>query len=56
MEIFPFGHENHGVARCDPIVMPLIVGGTKADRTEFPHMVIIAIEQYFSIHCKGEIK
>lgn len=39
--IFPFGHEKYGVAQCDPIVMPLIVGGLKADRTEFPHMAAI---------------
>lgn len=39
--IFPFGHEKYGVTRCDPIVMPLIAGGSKADRTEFPHFALI---------------
>ncbi|XP_031623197.1 serine protease snake-like [Contarinia nasturtii] len=31
----------YGVAKCDPLMIPLIVGGTRVDRTEFPHMAAI---------------
>lgn len=34
-------NQEYGVAKCEDLVMPLIIGGSKADRTEFPHMAAI---------------
>lgn len=34
-------NEEYGVAKCEQLVIPLIIGGSKADRTEFPHMAAI---------------
>lgn len=34
-----------GIAKCDSLMLPLIIGGTKVDRTEFPHMVAIGFGQ-----------
>lgn len=31
----------YGIAKCDSYMLPLIIGGTKVDRTEFPHMAAI---------------
>lgn len=31
----------YGIAKCDSSMIPLIIGGTKADRTEFPHQASI---------------
>lgn len=54
--IFPFGHENYGVARCDPI-LPLIVGGSRADRTEFPHFAHIGYGSLIKLEylCGGSL-
>lgn len=35
----------YGVAQCDSMMIPLIIGGTKVDRTEFPHMASIGFGQ-----------
>lgn len=34
-------NDGNGIAQCEELVMPLIIGGSKADRTEFPHMAAI---------------
>ncbi|XP_055316725.1 serine protease snake-like isoform X2 [Sitodiplosis mosellana] len=40
-EISAWTSLSYGVANCDSYMLPLIVGGTKVDRTEFPHMAAI---------------